>query len=157
MTIDNNYISKEMSKKILTEILLSIKSSNTKIHSKGSEIKNDRKINWIVTDSIRITDASNTISYTLRINHWNKFSFFMKINKYDIKIETTGKSYSEDHIISIDNDDLLIGEIYNLLNNLDDIRTKEKINNTLENIISDISTSVDKSYRRDETIDEILK
>jgi hypothetical protein len=42
------------------------------------------------------------------------------------------------------------------LYNIEEQRKIEKTNNKIQNIISDISTTIDKSFKRDNKIDEVL-
>jgi hypothetical protein len=50
----------------------------------------------------------------------------------------------------------VISDIFDYLFNIEEQRKIEKTNNTIQNIINDISTTVDKAYRRDNKIDEVL-
>lgn len=51
----------------------------------------------------------------------------------------------------------IVGDIFDYLFNIDEQRKIERTNNTVLNIISDISTTVDKSFKRDNKIDEVLR
>ena len=50
----------------------------------------------------------------------------------------------------------VIGDIFDYLFNIEEQRKIEQTNNTVLNIINDISTTVDKAYKRDNKIDEVL-
>jgi hypothetical protein len=50
----------------------------------------------------------------------------------------------------------VIGDIFDYLLDIEERKKIEKTNNTIQGIINDISTTVDKAYRRDNKIDEVL-
>ena len=58
--------------------------------------------------------------------------------------------------MKIDTHQDIIEKIYDFLIDLERNKKIEETNQTLESIISDISTTIEKKYKRDETIDEIL-
>ena len=50
----------------------------------------------------------------------------------------------------------VIGDIFDYLFDIEEQRKSNQTNNTVLDIINDISTTVDKAYRRDNKIDEVL-
>ena len=50
----------------------------------------------------------------------------------------------------------VISNIFDYLFNVEEQRKVEQTNNVIKNIINDISTTVDKAYKRDNKIDEVL-
>lgn len=163
MNIDTKYITEDSNNKLLNEILLSIKSKNISLRENDTEEKNNKIIHILRTYSIE-ANKDNKSSYDLEIKKWDKISWFRKVPQFAIEIEFSKKaSYTTDtYLLKIDVCDdksqnhKIVKEIYDYLVNLDENRKKEEVNKKLENIISDISTSVDKIHRRDETINEIL-
>ena len=158
--MNSKYITKENSKKLLNEILLSLKS-NEDLRLRDDKIyesKSDKVVHEISTYSINIkSNNDNTInSYSLTIKKWEIIRWFRTVPAFSIKIDTSAPRFKNDHELEFEDHQNIIKEIYDYLINIEENRRIEEVNKTLNSIISDISTTVDKSYRRDETIDEIL-
>lgn len=160
MKIDAKYFTKENSKKLLNEIFLSIKSNNKVGLSNEQTYKNksDREIHEIVTYPININtnDKDSIRSFSLSIKKWNTVRWFKLVPKFLLSIKTESRSYGNNYEIEIDDEQELINEIYHYLIDIEENKKKEDANKKLSSIIGDISTTVDRSYRRDETLDEIL-
>jgi len=160
MKIDAKYLTKENSKKLLNEIFLSIKSNNKVGLSNEQTYKNksDKEIHEIVTYPININtnDKDSIRSFSLSIKKWNTVRWFKLVPKFLLSIKTEARSYGNNYEIEIDDEQELINEIYHYLIDIEENKKKEDANKKLSSIIGDISTTVDRSYRRDETLDEIL-
>ena len=160
MKIDAKYFTKENSKKLLNEVLLSIKSNNDIRLSNNETYKNksDKEIHEIGTHSININtnDKDSIRSFSLTIKKWNNVRWFKLVPRFLLTIRTESRSYGSDYEFEVEDNQSIIEEIYNHLISLEENRKKEEANKKLSSIIGDISTTVDRSYRRDETIDEIL-
>jgi len=160
MKIDAKYLTKENSKKLLNEIFLSIKSNNKVGLSNEQTYKNksDKEIHEIVTYPININtnDKDSIRSFSLSIKKWNTVRWFKLVPKFSLTINTDARSYGNNYEIEIDDEQELINEIYHYLIDIEENKKKEDANKKLSSIIGDISTTVDRSYRRDETLDEIL-
>lgn len=160
MKIDAKYFTKENSKKLLNEIFLSIKSNNKVGLSNDQTYKNksDKEIHEIVTYPININtnDKDSIRSFSLTIKRWDTIRWFKLVPKFLLSIKTEARSYGNNYEIEIDDEQELINEIYHYLIDIEENKNKEDANKKLSSIIEDISTTVDRSHRRDETLDEIL-
>jgi len=158
--MDKKYITKENSKKLLNEILLSIKSQSDLRLADNSIYtnKSDKQIHEIKTNSIitSTSDKESIRSFRVSIKKWDTIKWFRRVPQFSITIKTEARPYNSDHEIDLDDSQELIREIYQYLINIEENRIMEETNKKLSSIINDISTTVDKSYRRDETINEIL-
>jgi hypothetical protein len=162
MAIVENLISEQNQYDLFYNILLSVKSKNPSVQID----KNDQKYK-LDTGSISIskTDDVKTdiASFSIRIEREEIPRIFSKNDyKYSIRIDGSSRGYSSFDRMSFNSELLsnrckkVIGDIFDYLFNIDEQRKIEQTNNTIQNIINDISTTVDKSYKRDNKIDEVL-
>jgi hypothetical protein len=164
-------ISEQNQYDLFYNILLSVKSKNP-----GVKIEEDlSKSKWVLeTDYISIRNSddnkTDTSSFNIKISKEEVFHIFSR-NTYNYNISIYGahrpKSYTRVYSTSFQSIHFkseklsyrcmkIIGEIFNYLVNIEEQRKIEQTNNSIKDIISDISTTVDKSYRRDNKIDEVL-
>jgi hypothetical protein len=160
INMNSKYITKENSKKLLNEILLSIKSTED-LRLRDEETyksKSDKEIHEIRTYSIDVKSGDENVinGYSLKIKKWETIRWFRTVPVFSLKIDTSAPRYKNEHELEIEDHQDIIKEIYDYLINIEENRREEEANKTLSSIINDISTTVDRSYRRDETIDEIL-
>jgi len=162
MAIVENLISEQNQYDLLYNILLSVKSKNPSVQID----KNDQKYK-LDTGSISIskTDDVKTdiASFSIRIEREEIPRIFSKNDyKYNIKIDGSSRGYSSFDRMSFNSELLsnrckkVIGDIFEYLFNIDEQRKIEQTNSAVQNIINDISTTVDKAYKRDNKIDEVL-
>lgn len=159
MKIETKYISKENSKKLLNEVLLSLKSKSdepiVRRYENYTNESNNKEIHEIHTNSISVC-TDDIRSFNLRIKKWDNFRWFKLIPNFIIDISIEGRSYGDNFELEIVDNQEIIKEIYQYLIDFEESRKREEANKKISSIIGDISTTVDRGYRRDETIDEIL-
>ena len=111
-------------------------------------------------------ELKSSISYSRDVTHYynievtrNTYGFFSTKYIYSIYINIIRKDYNDDiHIkgnMSINIKDK-IANIWNTLSTADEQKEIEKSNKRVNEVILDISTTVDKSFDRDGKLDEIL-
>lgn len=162
MAIVEKLISEQNQYDLFYNILLSVKSKNP-----GVQIdKNDQKykletgsISIVKTDDVK-TDIS---SFSIKIEREEVTRLFSKNTyKYIIRIEGNTRGYSSFDRMAFNSELIpdrckkVIANIFNYLLDIDEQRKIEQTNSTVQNIINDISTTVDKAYKRDNKIDEVL-
>jgi hypothetical protein len=162
MAIEEKLISEQNQYDLFYNILLSVKSKNPSVQID----KNDQRYK-LETGSISIakTDDAKTdiASFSIRIEREEIPRFFSKNDyKYSIVIDGSARSYSSFNRMNFKSELIssrckkVIGDIFDYLFNIDEQRKIEQTNSAVQNIISDISTTVDKAYKRDNKIDEVL-
>jgi hypothetical protein len=160
MGIVESLVSEKNQYDLFVSILLSIKSKNPTVsvenEDKGSKCK-------LETGRISIGQTSSEFSsYSIKIDRVEVPRLFSKNTyKYNFYIDGNKGSYSDTKLYF--KSELLssrcvniISDIFNYLYNIEEQRKIEKTNNKIQNIISDISTTIDKSFKRDNKIDEVL-
>lgn len=162
MAIVEKLISEQNKYDLFYNILLSVKSKNP-----GVQIdKNDQKYK-LETGSISITKTedvkTDVASFSIKIEREEIPRIFSKNSyKYIIRIDGNSRGYSSFNRMSFNSEFLsdrckkVIANIFNYLLDIDDQRKIEETNSAVQNIINDISTTVDKAYKRDNKIDEVL-
>ena len=162
MAIVEKLISDQNLYDLFYNILLSVKSKNPSVQID----KNDQKykletgsISIVKTDDVK-TDIS---SFSIKIEREEVPRLFSKNTyKYIIRIDGNSRGYSSFDRMSFNSELIsdrckkVIGDIFNYLFNIDEQRKIERTNSAIQNIINDISTTVDKAYKRDNKIDEVL-
>jgi hypothetical protein len=162
MPVVEKLITEQNQYDLFYNILLSVKSKNPSVQID----KNDQKYK-LDTGSISIskTDDVKTdiASFSIRIEREEIPRIFSKNDyKYSIRIDGSSRGYSSFDRMSFNSELLsnrckkVIGDIFDYLFNIDEQRKIEQTNSAVQNIISDISTTVDKAYKRDNKIDEVL-
>ena len=162
MAIVENLISEQNQYDLFYNILLSVKSKNPSVQID----KNDKKYK-LETGSIsimRTEDVKTDIaSFSIKIEREEIPRIFSKNDyKYIIRIDGKSRGYSSFDRMSFNSELIpdrckkVIDNIFNYLLDIDEQRKIERTNSAVQNIINDISTTVDKSYKRDNKIDEVL-
>lgn len=162
MAIVEKLISEQNQYDLFYNILLSVKSKNpsVQIDKVDQKYKLDTgSISISKTDDVK-TDIA---SFSIRIEREEIPRIFSKNDyKYSIRIDGSSRGYSSFDRMSFNSELLsnrckkVIGDIFDYLFNIDEQRKIEQTNSAVQNIISDISTTVDKAYKRDNKIDEVL-
>ena len=162
MAIVEKLISEQNQYDLFYNILLSVKSKNPSVQID----KNDKKYK-LETGSIsimRTEDVKTDIaSFSIKIEREEIPRIFSKNDyKYIIRIDGSARGYSSFNRMSFTSELLsdrckkVIANIFNYLLDIDEQRKIEETNSSVQNIINDISTTVDKAYKRDNKIDEVL-
>lgn len=164
MSVVEKLISEQNQYDLFYNILLSVKSKNPSVRidqdlSKGKCKLESDSISIIKTDDVK-TDIS---SFNIKIER-DEFTHLFSKNtyKYNITIDGNNRGYSSFNRMKFNSEIMsnrckkVIGEIFEYLLDIDEKRKIEQTNNTITNIINDISTTVDKAFRRDNKIDEVL-
>ena len=168
MSVVESLISEQNQYDLFYNILLSVKSKNPSVRvdddGKGSYKGHKCKLE---SNSISInkTDDNKTdiASFSIVIEREEIPRLFSKNTyKYNIKIDGSTRGYSNFNRMFFKSEFLsnrclkVVGDIFDYLFNIEEQRKIEQTNNIVLNIINDISTTVDKSYKRDNKIDEVL-
>ena len=163
-------ISEQNQYDLFYNILLSIKSKNPNVHisDESSDRGKPAKIK-LESGSISISKSDDNktdiSSFSVMIEREEVPRLFSKNTyKYNIRIDGSSRGgYSSSNKMMYFKSELLsdrcskiVIDIFDYLFNIDEQRKIERTNNTVLNIISDISTTVDKSFKRDNKIDEVL-
>lgn len=162
MAIEESLISEQNQYDLFYNILLSVKSKNPSVQID----KNNQKYK-LETGSISIMkteDVKTDISsFSIKIEREEIPRIFSKNDyKYIIRIDGSARGYSSFNRMSFSSELLssrckkVIANIFNYLLDIDEQRKIEETNSAVQNIINDISTTVDKAYKRDNKIDEVL-
>jgi len=164
MAIVEKLVSEQNQYDLFYNILLSVKSQNPSVSidedlSKGICKLESNSISITKSNDIK-TDIS---SFNIKIERREVQRLFSKnIYKYNISIHGNTRGYSSfdrmyfnSELIS-DRCKKVIGDIFDYLLDIDERKKIEKTNNSILDIINDISTTVDKAYKRDNKIDEVL-
>ncbi len=164
MSVVEKLISEQNQYDLFYNILLSVKSQNPSVSidenlSKGKCKLESSSISITKTNSVK-TEMS---SFNIKIEREEVPKLFSKNTyKYSISLHGSTRGYSsfnqiyfKDNMIS-NKCRKVIGDIFDYLIDIEEKREIEKTNNAILNIINDISTTVDKAYKRDNKIDEVL-
>jgi len=163
MAIVEKLISEQNQYDLFYNILLSVKSQNPSVRveqeKEGKYKLETESISIMKTEDVK-TDIS---SFTIKIEREEVPRLFSKNTyKYIIRIDGNSRGYSSFDRMSFNSELIsdrckkVIGDIFNYLFNIDEQRKIERTNSAIQNIINDISTTVDKAYKRDNKIDEVL-
>jgi len=163
MAIVEKLISEQNQYDLFYNILLSVKSKNPSVQID----KNDQKKYKLETGSISIMKTEDVktdiASFSIKIEREEIPRIFSKNDyKYIIRIDGSARGYSSFNRMSFTSELLsdrckkVIANIFNYLLDIDEQRKIEETNSSVQNIINDISTTVDKVYKRDNKIDEVL-
>lgn len=164
MSVVEKLISEQNQHDLFYNILLSIKSKNPSVSvdedkSKGKCKLESNSISITKTDDLK-TDIS---SFNIRIEREEIPRLFSKNTyKYNIRIDGNNRGYSSFNRMYFGSELMssrcskVIGDIFDYLFDIEEQRKINQTNNTVLDIINDISTTVDKAYRRDNKIDEVL-
>jgi hypothetical protein len=164
VSVVEKLISEQNQYDLFYNILLSVKSQNPSVSidenlSKGKCKLESSSISITKTNSVK-TEMS---SFNIKIEREEVPKLFSKNTyKYSISLHGSTRGYSsfnqiyfKDNMIS-NKCRKVIGDIFDYLIDIEEKREIEKTNNAILNIINDISTTVDKAYKRDNKIDEVL-
>lgn len=164
MSIVEKLISEQNQYDLFYNILLSIKSKNPSVSveedtSKGLCKLESNSISIMKTDDVK-TEIS---SFNIKIVRELVPKIFSKNNyKYSISINGNTRGYSSFKSMYFKSELLssrcnkLIADIFDYLFDIEEQRKIDQTNNAIRDIISDISTTVDKAFKRDNKIDEVL-
>jgi hypothetical protein len=164
MAIVEKLISEQNQYDLFYNILLSIKSKNPSVSveedtSKGLCKLESNSISIIKSNDIK-TDMS---SFKINIERELVPKLFSKNTyKYSISINGSTRGYSSFKSMYFKSELLSsrcnksIGDIFDYLFDIEEQRKIDQTNNAIRDIISDISTTVDKAFKRDNKIDEVL-
>jgi hypothetical protein len=165
MSVVEKLISEQNQYDLFYNILLSIRSKNPSVSvdedkSKGRCKLESNSISITKTDDLK-TDIS---SFNIRIEREEVPRLFSKNTyKYNISIHgSTRGGYSSFDRMNFNSELIsgrckkIIGDIFDYLFDIEEQRKIDQTNNTVLDIINDISTTVDKAYKRDNKIDEVL-
>lgn len=157
-------ISEQNQYDLFYNILLSVKSKNPGVKieedlSKGKCSLESDSISIMKTDNVK-TEIS---SFNIKIVREEVTHVFSKNTyKYRMSIHGSTRGYSSFNSMYFEHDLIsnksrkVISDIFDYLLDIEERKKIEKTNNTIQGIINDISTTVDKAYRRDNKIDEVL-
>lgn len=164
MSIVEKLISEQNQYDLFYNILLSIKSKNPSVSveedtSKGLCKLESNSISIMKTDDVK-TEIS---SFNIKIVRELVPKIFSKNTyKYSISINGNTRGYSSFKSMYFKSELLssrcnkLIADIFDYLFDIEEQRKIDQTNNAIRDIISDISTTVDKAFKRDNKIDEVL-
>jgi hypothetical protein len=164
MNLIESLISEKNQHDLLYSILLSVKSKNPTIKISDGTSKGKTKLE---SHSISISKSNHNktdiASFSITIEREEIPRLFSKNTyKYNIRINGDTRGYSRfesmyfrSELLS-DRCSKVIGDIFDYLFNIEEERKIEETNNKVLDIISDISTTVDQAYKRDNKIDEVL-
>ena len=152
--ITENEISKENLNKIYYNTLLSIKSNLNKISiSKDKKVNGGEEISTgtIYTDgSVNQSSPSPINSFTIEVTKNQTTGLWTSFN-YSISIRTNRGRY-----FTFNKNQKKITEIYKTLDDIENQKNKKRESEDISSLIEGISTTVDKSFKRDDRINEIL-
>ena len=164
MSVVEKLISEQNQYDLFYNILLSIKSKNPSVIVDEDKSKGKCKLE---SNSISITKTENLktdiSSFNIKIEREEVPRLFSKNTyKYNIRIDGNNRGYSSFNRMNFGSELMsnrcskVIGDIFDYLFDIEEQRKIDQTNNTVLDIINDISTTVDKSYRRDNKIDKVL-
>jgi len=164
MSVVESLISEQNQYDLFYNILLSVKSKNPSVRIDSDTSKGKCKLESNSISVPKYEDSKTEIaSFSVTIDREEIPRLFKKNTyKYNIKIDGSTRTYSNfnrmyfKHEFLSDRCSKVIGDIFDYLFNIEEQRKIELTNNTVLDIINDISTTVDKSYKRDNKIDEVL-
>jgi hypothetical protein len=164
MAIVEKLISEQNQYDLFYNILLSIKSKNPSVSIEEDTSKGKCKLTAGSVPIIKTDDVKTDISsFNITIEREKVTHLFSKNTyKYNIKIDGSTRGYSSFDRMNFNSELIsnrckkVIGDIFNYLFDIEEQRKIDQTNNVVKNIISDISTTVDKAFKRDNKIDEVL-
>jgi hypothetical protein len=164
MSVVEKLISEQNQYDLFYNILLSVKSQSPSVSidedlSKGKCKLESNSISITKTNNIKTDMSSFNIKIERelvpRLFSKNTYKYIMSIHGSTRGYSSFSSMYFKSDLIS-DRCGKIIGDIFDYLIDIDERKKIEKTNNTVLDIISDISTTVDKAYKRDNKIDEVL-
>jgi hypothetical protein len=163
MAIVENLISEQNQYDLFYNILLSVKSQNPSVSIEKEKV-GKFKLKTQGISIMRTEDVNTDISsFSIEIEREEILRLFSKNTyKYIIRIDGSTRGYSSFDRMNFNSELIpdrckkVIGNIFNYLLDIDEQRKIEITNSAVKNIINVISTTVDKAYRRDNKIDEVL-
>jgi len=164
MAIVEKLISEQNQYDLFYNILLSIKSKSPGVSIEEDASKGKCKLTAGSVPIIKTDDVKTDISsFNITIEREKVTHLFSKNTyKYNIKIDGSTRGYSSFDRMNFNSELIsnrckkVIGDIFNYLFDIEEQRKIDQTNNVVKNIISDISTTVDKAFKRDNKIDEVL-
>lgn len=164
MSVVEKLISEQNQYDLFYNILLSVKSQSPSVSIDEDLSKGKCKLE---SNSISITKTNNLktdmSSFNIKIEREDVPRLFSKNTyKYSMSIHGSARGYSSFSSMYFKADMIsdrckkVIGDIFDYLLDIDERKKIEQTNNAVLDIISDISTTVDKAYKRDNKIDEVL-
>lgn len=164
MVVVEKLISEQNQYDLFYNILLSIKSKNPSVNITEDKSKGRCKLESGSISIGRYEDSKTDISsFSIIIDREEVSRVFSRNTyKYTIRIDGSTRGYSSFNRMNFESGSIsdrckkIVGDIFDYLFNIEEQRKIEQTNNTIQNIISDISTTVDKAYKRDNKIDEVL-
>ena len=163
--MEESLISEQNQFDLFYNILLSVKSKNPSVRVDEELSKGKCKLESNTISIPRSDNAKTEIdSFSVIIEREEIPRLFSKNTyKYSIKIDGSTRGYARRFDRMYFKSELLsnrcakvIGEIFDYLYSSEEQRKINETNSTILDIISDISTTVDKAYKRDNKIDEVL-
>ena len=163
--MEESLISEQNQFDLFYNILLSVKSKNPSVRVDEDLSKGKCKLESNTISIPRSDNAKTEIdSFSVIIEREEIPRLFSKNTyKYSIKIDGSTRGYARRFDRMQFRSELLsnrcskvIGEIFDYLYSSEEQRKINETNSTILDIISDISTTVDKAYKRDNKIDEVL-
>jgi hypothetical protein len=164
VSVVEKLISEQNQYDLFYNILLSVKSKNPSVKIEQERSKGKCKLESESISIIKTNDVKTDISsFNIKMER-DEFTHIFSKNtyKYNITIDGNNRGYSSFNRMKFNSDMMsnrckkLIGDIFSYFLDIDEKRKIEKTNNTILDIINDISTTVDKAYKRDNKIDEVL-
>ena len=164
MSIVEKLISEQNQYDLFYNILLSVKSKGPNVNVDEDISKGKVKLQSDSISVIKYDDSKTDISsFYIKMERTELHHIFSKNTyKYNITIDGSTRSYSSFNRMNFNSEIMsnrckkLIGDIFGYLLDIEEKRKIEQTNNKITNIINDISTTVDKAYKRDNKIDEVL-
>lgn len=163
MEIEESLISEQNQYDLFYNILLSVKSKNPNVKIEEDEKSSKVKLGIYSISLDPKNNKTDLTSYSINIDREEIIRLFSKNTyAYNISIEGSTRGYSNFKKLYFRHQTLssrcgkLIGDIFDYLYNIEEQRKINETNNSIMDIIHDISTTVDKAFRRDNKIDEVL-
>lgn len=164
MSVVEKLISEQNQYDLFYNILLSIKSKNPSVSVNEDKSKGKCKLESGSISVIKTDDSKTDISsFSLVIDREEVPKLFSKNTyKYNIRIDGNNRGYSSFNRMNFGSELMssrcskVIGDIFDYLFDIEEQRKIDQTNNAIKDIISDISTTVDKAFKRDNKIDEVL-
>lgn len=164
MSIVEKLISEQNQYDLFYNILLSIKSKNPSVSVEEDTSKGLCKLESNSISIMKTHDVKTEISsFNIKIVRELVPKIFSKNTyKYSISINGNTRGYSSFKSMYFKSELLssrcnkLIADIFDYLFDIEEQRKIDQTNNAIRDIISDISTTVDKAFKRDNKIDEVL-
>lgn len=165
MSIVEKLISEQNQYDLFYNILLSIKSKNPSVSveedtSKGLCKLESNSISIMKTNDVKTEISSFNIKIVRelvpKMFSKNTYKYSISINNsYMYNYSSFKSMYFKSELLS-SRCNKLIADIFDYLFDIEEQRKIDQTNNAIRDIISDISTTVDKAFKRDNKIDEVL-